>query len=81
MQNKIQKNIVSLFGEIISEWEYDHETMNERFGRDWLNWMKSLTASNLRRCQGANGLRSWLSWLNLGMRLFRIKQHQRNRPI
>lgn len=33
MQNKIQKNIVSLFGEIISEWEYDHETMNERFGR------------------------------------------------
>ena len=27
MQNKIQKNIVSLFGEIISEWEYDHETM------------------------------------------------------
>lgn len=26
-------------------------------------------------------LRSWLSWLNLGMRLFRIKQHQRNRPI
>ena len=33
MKNKIQKNIVSLFGEIISEWEYDHETMNERFGR------------------------------------------------
>lgn len=33
MQNKAQKNMVSLFGQIASQWEFDHETSGERFGR------------------------------------------------